>query len=139
VKLVLALSTVILSSCFEERRTSMVYRLPDTFYGEALVQFGDPVCEPLPRVDGKWIVTFSRTGTACTLTPIEYGWGHDEWLRTSESGVTRPVVDTGDIRGGSVGGCCRADKVCFPVESFFVQVQPMVTAGERCQRLRSGG
>jgi hypothetical protein len=93
----------------QERRTPVVYEIPEGFRGWVLIQFNKPECPRLAEVEGKLVLRISKDGKSCASSAPEYGWAKDEFHFVSERG-REPIRTTvqgggGMIWSASIGEC----------------------------------
>src|SRR5688572_24016499 len=93
--------TIISAGCQEERRRPTRYLFPDGYVGWIRIEFNFKDAAALPIEDGYYLCRFPLTGDVSTSTPIEYGWGKDEFYYYSGD-VRRPLVRTGWGHGGMI-------------------------------------
>jgi hypothetical protein len=62
------------------------FEIPDGYSGWIAIQYADPACSPL-RTSGVFLVIqISRSGRACTSSPIPGGWRYTRYDYVRENG-----------------------------------------------------
>ena len=114
---------VALTGC-GHRRTPSVYEIPERFRGWVLIQFKQPGCKPLIKVQGKFVFRISPDGKLCTSSEPEFGWASDEYYFVSADQRTAiPVTTWG--RGGLIwnqtnGECSLTGRPVATFANFYV-------------------
>ena len=69
------------------KRTNRRYIIPQGYKGWVTIRYNFPGSPPLPEVDGFYQLQIPDSGYLFTSTPLEKGWGKDEFYWQSPSGL----------------------------------------------------
>ncbi len=72
------------------KRTNRRYIIPEGYSGWVTIRYNYPDAAPLPKFDEYWELHIPDSGYLYTSSPLEKGWGKDEFFWNGPSGM-RPI------------------------------------------------
>lgn len=95
------LSMLAVSEC-QQRRTAVVYEIPEGYRGWVEIDYERSDCPALPLTEGKYVIAISKDGRACTSSAPEVGTALDEFYFVGSQRTRIPVTGWGG--GGLIWG-----------------------------------